>query len=843
MGMSTFWQDVKYAIRLLAKSPGFAAVAVLTLALGMGANTAIFTLLDAVVLKTLPVPNPSRLVVFDNGPGQGTQVSTPPPTGTWHYFSYPLYVYLHDHNEAFTNLAAFRSGEAAMAVRIEGRPSSAAPNRALGHLVSGDYFQVMGVNVLLGRVLAPSDDRPNAKPAAVISYGYWKTQFSGSSAVIGQTVVLNSTPFTIVGVMPQSFFGERVGKAPDFWVPLNFQPQIELAKSFLTEKDAYWLNLIGRLRPGESRVQANAIVNVQLRQFLTEQAGSKLDRDARDRIAHSSILLASGARGISGLRFRYSQPLEILLVAVGLVLLIACANVANLLLARSAARQKEISMRMALGATRSRLVRQWLTESLALSGLGAITGVVLSAWGVDALVGLLGREVFVNVLPDARVLTFTLVVLVVTAILFGIAPALRASRIEPMLALREHSAWAASRAARSGLLRALVVLQVALSLWLLVGAGLLARSLANLQDQQFGFNPSNVLLVSINPRIAGYQPAELTNLYQKMLDRLNTLPGVRSATIASYSPLSGFDRSNDITIQGRPRHQGEDMDVDVELVGPSYAETLGLNVLLGREIGPQDTPATAKVAVVNEAFVRRFLPGQNPIGRRFNFGGPEQKNPVEYEIVGVVNDAKFYDVREASGPLVFASILQAQDPSAFLSEVELRTAGDASAAAGEVRSAIGQVDSRLPITDVETLRGQVNDNFREIRLTASVAGLFSLLALALAAVGLYGLLAYSVAQRTNEIGVRMALGARPIDVFRMVLDKGIRMVGVGLVLGIAGALALTRALGSLLYGVGSADPATYIVTAVVLVAVATLACYVPARRATRVDPATALRNE
>ncbi|MDE3137008.1 MAG: ABC transporter permease [Acidobacteriota bacterium] len=841
--MSTLWQDVKYAIRLLAKSPGFAVVAILTLALGIGANTAIFTLLDAVVLKTLPVPSPSRLVVFSDRTGEGTQVSTPPPSGTWNYFSYPLYVYLRDHNQAFTDLAGVRSGNTPIAVRVEGRPSNAAPDRAVGQLVSGNYFQAMDVNALLGRALTPPDDQPGAKPAAVISYGYWKTQFSGNPAVTGQTVILNQTPFKIVGVMPQSFFGERVRKAPDFWIPLNFQPQIELADSRLTAQDVYWLNLVGRLKPGESMRQANAIVDVQLRQFLTDQAGSKLDRDARDRIAHSSIELVSAARGISGLRSRYSRPLEILLVAVGLVLLIACANVANLLLARAAGRQKEISMRMALGASKARLVRQWLTESLVLAGFGAIVGGLLSAWGVDALVSLLGQGVSVNVLPDARVLLFALIVLVVTAILFGIAPALRSSRVEPMLTLREHSAWAASRAARSGLLRALVVLQVALSLWILVGAGLLARSLMNLQDQQFGFNPSNVLLVGINPRIAGYKPAELTNLYQKLLDRMNSLPGVRSATVASYSPLSGYDRSDDITIPGRPRRQGEDMDVDVLLVGTHYAETLGLDVLLGRDFSPQDTPATPKVAIVNEAFVRRFLPGQNPIGRRFFFGGPKQEHAAEYEIVGVVNDAKYYDVREAPGPLVFTSILQAQDPSALLSEVELRTAGDASAAAGEVRTAIGQVDGRLPITDVETLRGQVNDNFRQIRLTASVAGLFSLLALALAAVGLYGLLAYSVAQRTNEIGVRMALGARPIDVFRMVLDKGIRMVGVGLVLGIAGALALTRALGSLLYGVGAADPGTYVVTAVVLLAVAALACYVPAHRATRVDPATALRNE
>ncbi len=839
--MITLWQDVKYAIRLLAKSPGFAAVAILTLALGIGANTAIFTLLDAVVLRTLPVPSPSRLVVFSDHIGEGTYASSTPPTGKWEYFSYPLWVYLRDHNKAFTGLAAVRSGDTPLAMRLDGPSSSAAPHRATGHLVSGSYFAVMGVNAPLGRTLTGLDDLPNAKPATVISYGYWKSQFSGDPEVIGRTVVLNRTPFTIVGVMPQSFFGLRVRKAPDFWIPLHFQPEIELAKSTLTARDVYWLNLIGRLKPGESRAQANAVVSVQLRQFLTEQAGSKLDQNARNRIAHSSIALAPGARGISSLRSRYSRPLEILLVAVGLVLLVACANVANLLLARAAGRQKEISMRMALGATKARVARQWLTESLVLAGLGAVAGGVLAAWGVDALVGLLGQGALVNVRPDARVLLFTLGVLMVTAVLFGIAPALRSARIEPMRTLREHSGWAASRAARSGLVRALVVLQVALSLWLLVGAGLLSRSLVNLQDQQFGFNPSHVLLVGINPRIAGYQSAELTSLYQRLLDRLNALPGIRSATIASYSPLSGIERSLDVTIQGQASRHGVDHSVGQLLVGPRYAQMLGLTMLVGREIGPRDTPATAKVAVVNEAFVRRFLPGENPIGRRFGFGGP--KSSGEYEIVGVMNNAKYFTVRKAPGPIALISILQAQNPSAFLSEIELRTDGAAGTAAAEVRSAIGQVDNRLPITDVGTLRAQVNRNFRQVRLTATVAGLFSLLTLVLAAVGLYGLLAYSVAQRRNEIGVRMALGASPLEVSRMVLDRGFRLVGLGLVFGIAGALALTRALGTLLYGVGAADPATYVVTAVVLVAVATLACYVPARRATRVDPASALREE
>ncbi len=844
--METLWRDVKYALRLLAKSPGFAAVAILTLALGIGANTAIFTLFDAVVLKTLPVPHPGRLVFFSGHSGEGEEISTPPPAGAWIELSTAAYRYFRDHNRAFSEIAAVRDGETSVAVQRVGEASSGVVNRAVAHLVSGNYFRVMGVQALLGSTLDSSDNRSTAAPAAVLSYGYWKSQFSGDPAAIGKTVILNKTPFTIVGIMPQFFFGERVRKAPDFWVPLVFQPQIELTASRLTDTSDYWLAGIARLKPGETLAHANAIVNVQLRQFLTAQAGGKLSQNDRTRIARTSIQLVPGARGVSFLRENYSLPLEILLVAVGFVLLIACANVASLLLARATGRQRETAMRLAIGASRSRLLRQWLTESMVIAALGSCAGLFLSAWGVNLLVKLLGHGVFVNVHPDLRVLLFTVGAMALTALLFGIAPALRTARVEPILALREHSSVAGGRAARSTLSRAMVVFQVALSLCLLIGAGLLVKSFANLQDQQFGFNPRHVLLVGTNPRIAGYELAQLPSLYLSILDRLNHLPGVQSATIASYAPLSGYGSTGNISVQGRPPLHGEDADAERILVGPNYIETLGLKILLGREIGLQDTAASPRVAMVNEAFVRRFLGGADPIGQRFGFGG--RKSSGDLEIVGVVNDAKYHgdDIRHPIQPMVIFAIEQgkyANAPSPFGAQFEIRTVAGAAGVAAEVRRAIEDVAPHLPIGDVSTLRHQVDSNFRETRLTAAVAGLFSLLALSLAAVGLYGLLAYGVAQRTAEIGVRMALGARPSDVFRMVLGNGIRLVVLGLVFGILGALALTRALSSLLYGVGAADPVTFLVTAAILVAVAALACYIPARRAMRTEPAIAMRCE
>ena len=846
--MTTLMQDLKYGLRMLLKSPGFAVVVVLSLGLGIGANTAIFTLIDAVMLKTLPVENPEQLALFFDGSDEGTRISRG-GMGTgerWRYYSYPLYEYLRDHNQFFQGICAFRLGEDRLSVSVQGARASSAQStqKATGHLVSGNYFSVLGVNAILGRTLSPEDDRPGARPAAVISYGYWKSEFGGDPSAVGKVADLNGTPFTIVGVTPPEFFGERVRKSPDFWLPIATQPQVMLHDSYLNDSGVYWLNLMGRLKPGVTRQQAQAAATVQLRQFLTDLMGSHISDTDRKEIAKSYVELGSGGPGISGLRLNYSQPLRILMAFVALVLLIACANVANLLLARAAARQKEISMRLALGAGRGRLIGQLLTESLIMATLGGVLGALLAAWGVEILVTkFAGRTSPLNVHPDLRVLMFTLLVCALAAILFGLAPALRSTRVDLAPALRANTAAAGASGRRWSLGKALVSLQAALSLLMLFGAGLFVRTLQKLEAEDLGFNQQHVLLVSIDPRLAGYHPAQLAPFYQQLLDRVNALPGVRSASVAAYSPLSGTSRSTDITVQGYTPPPGADTDVNVNVVGWKYFATAGMPMLLGREFGPQDTPTSPKVAVVNATVAHDFFGKGNPIGRRFGFGGGDAKHSGDIEIAGVVADAKYRDVREKPQRMVFVPVLQAQGDEAYVSEVDIRTLGDPRVVASEVRGAINEINSGLSVTNVTTLSEQVHDWFDEERTISQLSSFFGLLALALASVGLYGVMAYAVARRTSEIGVRMALGARSADVRWMVLREALLLVLAGVAIGVPAALAASRLIASMLFGLTRWDPLTISAATLVLVAVAILAGYLPARRASRVSPMVALRYE
>jgi predicted permease len=839
--MESLFSDVRYAIRNLIKRPAFTAVAVVTLALGIGANTAIFTLLNAVTFKPLPVRQPQELVLFNDSSGEGTS-NGDPERREWRRFSYASYRYFLEHDQSYQGLSAFRSG--ASRVSVGHTQSGEDVQRASSHLVSGNYFTVLGVNAFLGRVLAPEDDKPGAPPATVMSYGYWKEQWNADPKIVNKEILLNGKSFTVVGIMPPEFFGVRVRRSPDLWVPLVFHPQVEMRKSYLDDPRTYWLNFVGRLKPGVQLEQAQASANLSLRQFLTNEAGSNLTDDYQKSIASAYIKLAPGARGISGLRIAYSRALQMLMVIVGLVLLIACANVGNLLLSRAAARKAEISLRLALGASRARIVRQLLTESFLLAALGGVCGILFAQGGVKLLVTLVARTSPLDVQPDLPVLAFTAGVSLVAGIIFGTVPALRASKTDLTTAIKEKSARTKRRGLRLSMASALVIGQVGLSMVLLAGAGLFARSLMKLQEEEVGFNRDNVLLMGIDSRLAGYKPTELSALYRQVLDRLKEVPGVQSATIATFAPISGQGRTSSVTVRGFAPQPGQDTDVTDLLVGPDYGATLRIPLLMGREIDLRDTPANQKIAVVSQSFAQYFFPGENPIGRRFYFGEEDDPERSEdLEIVGVVGDVKYRNAKDEPVRTAYRPILQVQDSDAYSSTVEIRTTGDAASLAPMARAAIRQVDPKLPVFEVTTLREQLAGALQQEKLVAELVSFFGLLALLLACIGLYGVMAHGVVRRTKEIGIRMALGAERQRIVWMVMRETILLVLAGIAIGVPVALGASRLVSSQLFGMNPADPFSLIVAAGVLIAVACLAGFLPARRASKVNPLTALRYE
>ncbi len=832
-------QDLRYALRMLRKSPGFTAVAVLSLALGIGANTAIFSVMNAVMLRFLPVQEPARLVLF--GKGEWAGITDGLPDHSWQLFSYPFYRDVQRKNQVFSGVAAMMSlGNDGRAI-VEG---NASPEPVSTRLVSGTYFSVLGVNPIAGRTFTDAEDQtPGAHPVAVMSYSWWQRRFGSDRSVVGKTLRMGSTVFTIIGITPPDFFGTAVGESPDLWIPLAMNGQVPPAwggESAVRDPSFQGLYILARLKPGAATAQASSQVNVIFQQHLRERVGSNPSaKELRD-IHNARIELTPGGRGLSQLREQFSTSLQILMAAVGLVLLIACANIANLLMARSASRQREIAVRLSIGASRVRLIRQMLTESILMAVIGGAAGVVFAWWAGGFLVWMVstGAEIIpLRVSPDARVLAFTTLLAVSTGILFGLLPALRATRVELSSSLKEGRGSVSARS-RNALSKTLIVSQVAFSALLLIGAGLFVRSLMNLRNVDPGFARDNVLVLRVDTPSVGYKEDDprLTDLYREVEQRVSEVPGVRSASFSMFTFESGA-WTMAAYAQGRAPLPDNQREVHNNAVGPNYFATLGESLTLGRTFGPGDNLKSTKVAIINETMARRFFPGGSPIGLRFGYA---QDKSLEYEVVGVVKDAKYESLREEPKPMAFYPYTQ---QGRYLGDFSARFSGDTHAIVPEVRRAFARVNGNLPITDVRTLAERVDDTLVSDKLMARLSTFFGLLALLLASIGIYGVLSYAVAQRTSEVGLRMALGARRQSVVWMVMRDVLVLVAIGLGIGIPAALSLARLASDMLYGLGKVDIPSLAAAVLILAAVAGFAAYLPARKASLVDPMTALRYE
>ena len=844
--LEQFAQDLRYALRNMAATPLFTATAVLSLALGIGANTAIYSFMDAILLRGLPVPHPEELAIAEwhvprrsavvkgiNGSnrryGKGGSASP--------NFPFSAYEILRSEKDIFSTLFAYTYAQNFNV--ITGGEAESIP----GGFVSGNYFSGLGVPPAAGRLFGNADDRSGSPPVVVLAYAYWQRRFNGSPSVIGKSILLNNLPFTVVGVSAPGFFGVDPQTNPAFFLPIHAIPTlaakpVEEERSRFLDDHFYWIEMMGRLLPGVGIEQAQAVMRSRFRAFAAGTAATPKDAEVLPELS-----LAEGASGLDTLRRQYSKPLYVLMIMVGLILAIACANLVNLLLARAAARRREIAIRLSLGASRGRIVRQMLTESVLLSVAGGALGLSVAFAGIRFITWLLanGREQFtLRAGLNWPVLGFTFALALVTGVLFGLVPAIQATKVDFTPALKEsplQGSNASGRRFRPRLGQALIALQIAVSLLLVIGAGLFVRTLSNLQAIDVGFNRENVLLVNVNGRQAGYRDAALARFYSGLLDRFREIPGVRAASASNFPLVSRYTNSNSVVIPGRTAQPG-DPGANLLHIDPAFLETMEIPVLLGRNLKPADL-ASATVAVVNQKFASTYFGSESPIGRQFAIG--KQTSPL-LEIVGVARAAHYNSLQEDSQPVVYLPYTQ---NLAGLGQLffEIRTAGPPLSAAGAVRRIVHDASSSVSIGEITTQAQRIDQTISQERTFAELGSCFAALALAIACVGLYGAMAYTVARRTGEIGIRMALGAQRSGIIYMVLREVLITTAAGLLLGYGAARLTTRFVESFLFRMQPNDFLAIVTAIGILLAAALAAGYVPAWRASRIDPASALRNE
>ncbi|HXO04538.1 MAG TPA: ABC transporter permease [Candidatus Sulfotelmatobacter sp.] len=828
--LEALWQDIRFGARLLRKTPVITAVALLSLALGIGANTAIFSLLDSVMLRMLPVQNPEQLVSLGmRSPKQGS--------GVGNSYTNPIWEQLRDHQNVFAGVLAWFPEEFNLA-------NGGEVQNVNGLYTSGGYFTTLGVQPLLGRLFNPSDDTRACGGAAILGYGFWQQHYGGAASAIGSQIQLDGHSFPVIGVTPPNFFGTDVGRRFDVAVPICAQAVINDKNSFLDERAAWWLRVMARQRPGQTREQTDAGLAVLAPQIFAATVPPNWKPEMQRNFLKRTFVQVPAGTGLSGLRRQYERPLEMLMVIVALVLLIACANIASLFLARAASRQKEIAVRLSLGASRTRLIRQVLTESILLSAAGALLGILFAKWGGVLLVRFVSTkqtQVFLDLSMDLRVLSFTVGIAILTGLLFGILPAFRSTRVSLTSAIKGVEVQGDTKRSRFHSGKWIVALQVALSLILLVGTGLFVRSFRNLITLDPGFDRQNVLLVTTRIHDANIAPSAHAEFYGQILARLKAVPGVTSASQDWMAPMSGVEWNEDIAVEGQKPAAGEEPLVWFNWITPDYFATLRTPVIAGRVFDARDTANSQPVAIVNETMARKFFPNKNPIGQYFHIPDSHLASAQPLQIVGLVKDSKYDSLREDFFPFAYVPLAQmSQLPESGV--FELRTGVTPSALIPAVRDAIGNLNKGVSL-QFTTLSQSVDDTLAQERLLATLSGFFGGLALLLTAIGLYGVMSYVVTQRTREIGIRMALGAQPASIMSLVMRDAAALLAVGIAAGVVASIWVARLVQQLLFGLKANDAETLALAAGSLVVIALLASYLPARRAMRVDPIKALHYE